>query len=330
MVETYKGLSSQEYVDFYLKAPQEVLIETVGPCNLRCLGCPQTLKAYQEKKWKPAFMEFELFHSILTQTKQLFKPINIGLYHTGEITLLSDQNFDLYTKTAKEILPDSEGWDSVGFYTNGLKLDLEKRWSIIRNGINWVRLSFDGGTKETYEKVRVGSHFETVYANAIALAEMVRGEGKNMRLEVIFVPYTENEDHIQDFHRLWAGTGWTPSTGGSMNYGGLMEHAVKDRRHKYQGKVRPRFSVPCPRVFEQFSILVDGTVSYCSADPMGQGVIGDLKKETMKEVWESAVRRQVLADHINGYGYALKPCKDCDYTEFCATPKHEFFGRNDG
>ena len=326
MSDVYRGNTTEKYLEFYKNKPQEILLETVSPCNLRCIGCPQTLEEYREKKWKPAFMDYALYRSIIEQVRDLWTPINVGLYHTGEITLLPHDKFDLYTKTAKGILTDDNGWDSVGFYTNGLLLDKERRSSVIRNRINWVRLSFDGGDKETYESVRIGSNFEQVYENGVALAREAAEADHKMRLEVIFVPYTENELAVGKYHDLWDFTGWKHYTGGSMNYGGLMEEAVSKRRHRYQGKRRERFSVPCPRVFEQFSVLVDGRVSLCSADPMGIRTHGDLTKETVKEVWEGIAFGVSRETHKNKHAASMDPCRGCDYTEFCSVPAGEFFG----
>lgn len=275
-------------------------------------------------------MDFALYESILTQAKKLWPPINVGLYHTGEITLLPHEKFHLYTKTAKEILPTEAGWDSVGFYTNGLLLDAERRESIIRNGIDWVRLSFDGGDKESYESVRIGSDFKKVYDNAIALAKEAADAGRKMRLEVIFVPYRENEDTVGKYHDLWDFTGWKHYTGGTMNYGGLMDEAVRSRRHRYQNERRIRYGVPCPRAFEQFSVLVDGRVSLCSADPMGKCALGDLKKQTVEEVWRSMERQKAIQAHRQGRAKDISPCNVCDYTEFCSVPSGEYFGeKND-
>lgn len=328
MTEIYKGKTTKEYMDFYHDKPQEILIETVGPCNLRCIGCPQTLQEYRDVKWKPAFMDMELYASILRQAVELWPPINVGLYHTGEVTMLPHARFREVVHLAKHHMPDSKGWDSVGFYTNGLLMDAVKRAEILNAGINWVRLSFDGGTKEAYEKVRIGSHFETVFYNALALAQEAKARNAKIRLEVIFVPYAENEQSIREFHKLWAPTGWKASTGGTMNYGGLMQEAVEGRRHIYQGKVRERHSVPCPRVFEQFTALVDGRVSLCSADPMGKYQLGDLTKHTLKEVWEGLRRSSggPVAAHMSGNGGKIYPCEVCDYTEYCGTPAGEYFG----
>lgn len=326
MVAVYTGQTTEEYLKWYKDKPQEILLETVSPCNLKCLGCPQALEDYREKKWKPAFMDFELYCSILRQAKELWPPINVGLYHTGEITLLPHDKFDLYTKTAKEVLQDKDGWDSVGFYTNGLKLDRERRRAVIENGINWVRLSFDGGDKESYEKVRVGSDFDAVLQNALALSKEIAQAGKKVRLEVIFVPYRENEESIEKYRKLWEWTGWKAMTGGSMNYGGLMTEAVGQRRHRNQFKARERYSVPCPRVFEQFSVLVDGKVSLCSADPSGVRILGDLSKETIKKVWTGLRRKFIVEAHEKKACSLLEPCSGCDYTDYAQVPKGEWFG----
>lgn len=326
MIQIYSGKTTDEYQDFYRDKPQEILIETVSICNLRCLGCPQVLEEYRARKWNPAFMSFPLFQKILQDVRQSWPPLNVGLYHTGEITLLPHDKFDLYTRTAKEILTDEEGWDSVGFYTNGLLLDAERRASIIRNRINWVRISFDGGDKEAYDAVRLGGDFDRVYNNAVALANEAANMEYKMRLEVIFVPYKENELTVGKFHDLWAFTGWKHYTGGTMNYGGLMEAAVSQRRHRYQQIRREKFSVPCPRLYEQFSVLVDGKVSLCSADPMGICILGDLTEQTINDVWRSRGRELILSAHSGKSGGSVIPCKDCDYSQYCSVPNGEFFG----
>lgn len=326
MVDIYKGSSTKEYLEYYAEAPQEILVETVGPCNLRCIGCPQTLKEYQAEKWNPAFMDANLFVQILGEAARIWKPINVGLYHTGEVTLLPHDKFDWTLKTAKTIMPDSAGWDSVGFYTNGLLLDAKRRESVMEAGINWVRLSFDGGTKEAYESVRIGSNYEKVLENARALSALAKERGRQMRLEVIFVPYRENEQSIREFHHLWQDSGWKATTGGTMNYGGLMQEAVQDRRHIHQHKIRERHATPCPRVFEQFTVLVDGRVSLCSADPMGKFTLGDLTKQTIQEVWQGGLRMHALKTHKDKQAMNMTPCDVCDYTEFCATPNGEYFG----
>lgn len=110
-----------------------------------------------------------------------------------------------------------------------------------------------------------------------------------------------------------------------MNYGGLMP-SVAGRKHQFQREVRPNLSIPCPRPFEQIGVLVDGRVSLCSADPMGKHCIGDLKTQTMKEVFYGELRLQALKAHIDLKAGSITPCKDCDYTVYCGTPFGEYFG----
>ena len=111
-----------------------------------------------------------------------------------------------------------------------------------------------------------------------------------------------------------------------MNYGGLMEDAVKIRRHRYQPQRRKRHSIPCPRLFEQFSILVDGRVSICSADPSGISIIGDLNRKSIYEIWTGERRKLVLETHKKKQASEMSPCDKCDYTENCSVPAGEYFG----
>lgn len=111
-----------------------------------------------------------------------------------------------------------------------------------------------------------------------------------------------------------------------MNYGGMMEEQVSSRRHRYQAKRRVRHSIPCPRVFEQFAVLVDGRVSLCSADPSGIYTLGDLRKQTIKEVWVGFDRQMAISTHRLKEGKTMEPCNSCDYTDYCSVPAGNFFG----
>jgi len=53
---------------------------------------------------------------------------------------------------------------------------------ILRTLTPWVSVSFDGGTAEVYERIRVGASFDRVLANVDRLAEIVRDRGVGMNL----------------------------------------------------------------------------------------------------------------------------------------------------
>ena len=68
---------------------------------------------------------------------------------------------------------------------------------------------------------------------------------------------------------------------------------------------------PCSEVFDKLSINWDGTVSACCADYDKKMLVGDLNKQTLKQIWDSdklaEYRRSILNKEID----KLEICKRC-------------------
>lgn len=67
----------------------------------------------------------------------------------------------------------------------------------------------------------------------------------------------------------------------------------------------------CVLPFEQLIIRPDGKVSLCCNDPYGRMTLGDLNKQTMKEVWYGEEFKSVRDTLMKGRGY-LPHCQFCD------------------
>ncbi len=89
----------------------------------------------------------------------------------------------------------------------------------------------------------------------------------------------------------------------------------------YQGHIPPVSEIGvCLDFLNKPSITWDGKFSICNRfDPQGLSFIGDVTKQSLKEIWESDIRQEML--HYNKIGRRDKIpfCKDCQYWGFPAT-----------
>ena len=70
----------------------------------------------------------------------------------------------------------------------------------------------------------------------------------------------------------------------------------------------------CLEVLHHLSINKDGLVSCCVRfDPQGEGVIGDLNKESLEEIWNGRKRALFLSNHLNGLRDVTPLCNRCEY-----------------
>lgn len=159
-------------------------IETSTRCSLKCQMCEHTY-------WKesPKIMSFEQFKHVLDQFPKLKF---LSLTGIGENFLNPD--FMKILRHAK----------SCGIYVDlndpFFFLDESRIKELIDIGLDSIVLSMDAATKETYEKLRVGSSFDRVIENIKSFIRLKREMGSFFpQLSVNFVINKENLHEVPVF-----------------------------------------------------------------------------------------------------------------------------------
>lgn len=168
--------------------PIYLALEITTYCNLNCSMCFK--RGIKEEK--PKHMTFEEFKHILDNVKPKMGISFIGL---GEPLL--NPEFEKMLKEAKK-----RGL-GINFVTNGVLLT--EKWSekIIRYGVNKLSISFDGATKETYEKIRRNSNFEKVKKHIKQLCELKKTMNSDLpHIRMDNVLMTSNIEELPDIVKL--------------------------------------------------------------------------------------------------------------------------------
>ena len=69
----------------------------------------------------------------------------------------------------------------------------------------------------------------------------------------------------------------------------------------------------CPQPFYTLVVHSDLRVSVCCVDWAKEAVVGDLKTETLMEVWRGAALRDFQLAHLEGRKSELAACKNCTF-----------------
>ncbi len=139
--------------------PLEAYVEVAARCNLRCQMCPITVDPrYDPGSGRPGLFAPDLFDRLAPFFPTLQRVYLIGL---GEPTL----HAGLPTFTRRLAEAGVEVWVT----TNATLLDDEKAEELARAGLSHVSVSIDGGTRETYERIRVRGKFDDVVRGLRAL-----------------------------------------------------------------------------------------------------------------------------------------------------------------
>lgn len=70
----------------------------------------------------------------------------------------------------------------------------------------------------------------------------------------------------------------------------------------------------CWALLKYFVISREGKVSICVRfDPNGLGVIGDARKQSLDEIWNSPIRKEIIEHHKTGNRSKVPLCKNCEF-----------------
>lgn len=171
--------------DYVSARPLIVKIEPTIFCNLRCTHCDRTF-------WDKPNMAMDFDHFKIVIDKMPFIA-SINLQGLGEPTL----NKDIFNmvKYAK-----SKGME-IGFFSNATLINDKVANNIVESGLDYINISLDGASKEVYEKIRVGAHYDRVIENIKRLVA-VRGNKEKPHIAIWFVGLESNYHEVPNLVKL--------------------------------------------------------------------------------------------------------------------------------
>ena len=173
---------------------KRVLMEVFGGCNYTCQMCPQSLPG-RDTSFKRK-LPLKNFEEILDKIVPDYgKPV-IGLSGSGEATMAKD--LADYIKAVKK-----RGL-SVFIYTNGYRLTGDYMKGIVDAGIDLIRFSIIGYSKEKYKKWMDSDNFETVLDNARKTSEYIKSSNSECDISTYHLITDNNkiEMELQEYKKI--------------------------------------------------------------------------------------------------------------------------------
>jgi len=278
--------------------PSMVHIENTNVCNLRCIHCPQS-DLSKVPGYKPQFMDYDLIKKVIDEVVENNSIFRITA--DGEPTL--HKNFKetidyVYKKKVR----------TFAFNTNGTLMDQEMIEKLVRPSKFTkvaVEVSMDALYKNTYDKIRVGSDYIKVMSN---IFNFLKGRNKkkafNVKLLVSIIDQPEALDEIEDFKKFWTQIVDKVITRKYVDTKGLMPN----KKQKYKKNIK---RWPCLVVFKRIMVGYDGRVRFCPDDWKKESVIGNIKKNTLKEIWQSQEYQKLRREHLENNLKNRIPCNYC-------------------
>ena len=286
--------------------PAVVRIEPASACNLRCSHCPTGVFSMPRTIMKP-----DLFERCVTELAKHVPPIRVvSLYQGGEPFL--NKRFLEMPRKVKET-----GVKLVKTISNGMLIRPEWIDEVVTSGLDLIEISLDGQSPDESNVVRVRSDYERIVEVVHKLVEAKKRLNPDFRVCISNTQFQDPADYDPEidfpepaaylrqafskiaedleFNANWARL-W-PSALPADGYDLLLDDRPRERPKR------------CDLLDDMLNIRADGQVVACCYDLTSISELGNIKDQTLEEIWNGEAAREFRLQFEAGNYPDL--CKEC-------------------
>lgn len=278
--------------------PRKITIEASSGCNLRCIHCGhgEPGDGRPDRMTRPKrMMKMEVYKKTIDEAAMCSPKPRIIFALMGE---------PLLHKKLPEMVAYAHArglWTQVN--TNATLLTREKGQALIEAGLDMIYLSFDGVTKETYERIRVRSDFEKVLNHILDFIELkyeMNADGLTIHTGMTgeIINQFELDVFVREFTKLPVNAVYSPVL---FNWIGEVDWAGENLEEL---QVRDRSEWPaCNTSYDIIGIQADGNFIPCIYDFNGKYTSGNIETESVQELWNNE-RTQTFRQAVQSRDYS--------------------------
>ncbi|MBW2975063.1 radical SAM protein [Candidatus Woesearchaeota archaeon] len=291
--------------------PYLLQIEPICGCNLKCPLCPVGNNTIKRKR---GVMSYENYVKIMKKIEDHI--IHISFWNWGE-PLLNKDIFRMISYAKQKKI-------HTVLATNGYYVTKDISRRIIKSGLDEIKISLDGASRETYERYRKNSDFNKVLENISYLIKEKNRMRNKLRVSLQFIVMKHNQHEIGKMKKIskkvnadYLSIKTVSTHGDQKNFREFIpDKEDLSRYHLKKGEAKPIEKKKC---YFPWRILVnwEGTVTVCCLDFNAKYGLGNILKKDLKPIW-------------NGEGYKkfrramLKDRNSIDLCKKCSTSQERF------
>ena len=295
-----------------LEAPFVLFVDPSSLCNFRCTFCPTgDRKLIRETGRYQGVLDFNLFKKMIDDLAEFESPLKVlRLYKDGE-PLLNKRLPDMirYAKASGRV-------SYIDTTTNASLLTHAKSLALVDAGLDRINISVDGLSDSDFEK------FTRTKVNFTEFVEKIRFFYENRKgcevcikmpgdflspdeKDFFFATFGDISDRIslENIAPCWPEFGVEERMGIEIKTG-IYNNPIND------------IDV-CPYVFYSMAVNSDGTVSVCFLDWSRKMQIGDVRNNSLKEIWRGEEMHNHQLAHLRGERKEHPVCGNCGQLSHC-------------
>lgn len=291
-----------------LGSPFVVYVDPSSACNFRCKFCPtgERDEIGKTSRWT-GMMGLDIFKKSVDDLAEFNTPIKtLKLYKDGEPLL--NKKFAEMVAYAK-----SSGYaNCIETTTNGSLLTPETTDQIINAGLDRVNISVYGMSDDDFlqfsrsrldfsKYLKNIRYFYENRGNCVVHIKTTRGISNRNTLDEFFQtfgPYCDSID-AENISPFWPGYDFHTKYNLNVSVeSGTFGQALEDKR-------------VCPYLFYALAVNADGRVDLCSCDWTHDYILGDVRNQSLKEIWHSKRLYDEQILQLKGLRMKHPLCRNC-------------------
>jgi radical SAM protein with 4Fe4S-binding SPASM domain len=254
-------------------------------------------------------MDLPTFEKIGDQVLELGPVKALNLYMMGEPFV--NKSVPDFVRVAKK-----KGIaERITITTNGTLLNEDIARKTIEAGLDYLRVSVYGGNSQAHRrKTQSKIGLDRVVRNVSRFCKL-RDELNGTTAVYVKMIDSGSADENRQFLELFSGVGdevalepvmnWNDPEEGDLSQ---MSREVRLNSHYFENKKQV-----CSFPFYTFVIHSDLKVSVCCVDWAKEAVVGDLRTETLTEIWRGQKLREFQLMHLERRANGHPACRNCTY-----------------
>ncbi|WP_207301338.1 radical SAM/SPASM domain-containing protein [Marichromatium gracile] len=297
-----------------LATPFLLYADPSSACNFRCNFCPTGHRdlTRDPEAYRRSIMPLAVFEKLVADLADFPEPIRaLRLNKIGEPLL--NKSLPRMIRLAK----DSGRVAHVDLATNAALLTPARGEALVEAGLDRINISLEGMSAAQYRThAKVEIDFDGL-VKQIAWFYRHRGDcevtikipGDYLSAEDqqrFFDTFGDHCDRIfvEGLAPIWPGFDLESRAGVALNR----------ERGQYQQQLESKDV--CAYIFYAMAINADGTVSACCPDWGQQQLIGDLRTQSLREIWNAESLRALRLQHLSGRRCDNSTCRDCGHLQY--------------
>jgi len=288
--------------------PISISFEPTTSCNLRCPECPSGLRSFTRPT---GMLQQPLFQNVIDQLAPTLSYLTF--YFQGE-PYLHPQFLEMVQYASRKNIYTATS-------TNAHYLKDESARLTVESGLDRLIISIDGTTQDTYQSYRVGGSLEKVMEgarNIIAWKKKLKSKTPHVMFQFLVVK--PNEHQIPEVYTLAKQIGVDQvvlKTAQIYDYAsGSDLIPEQDQYSRYRKMNDGSYTIKnsldnhCWKMWHSCVITWDGKIVPCCFDKDAHHVLGDLTKNSFKDVWNGEAYHTFRASLLRSRS-EIEICKNC-------------------